>query len=98
MRLIRSFQAKENDHAQLLQATFEDLAMATSLAKKLFKEGSAFPSCKNLFQELPNEPPRTSVLNPVTGKGLVYERSVERVHWQSLLPDSVLSKLAGVEA
>src|SRR4029077_14233797 len=43
MCLIRSFQSEWNDKAASLQASFEDLAAATLLAKKIFREACWFP-------------------------------------------------------
>jgi hypothetical protein len=74
MCLIQSFQSPENDKATSLQATFEDLAVATLLGRKIFREACWFPSCKKLFIRLPKQD-ETRVLHPLTGKAVVYVRS-----------------------
>jgi hypothetical protein len=74
MCLIQSFQSPENDKATSLQATFEDLAVATLLARKIFREACWFPSCKKLFARLPKQD-ETRVLHPLTGKAVVYVRN-----------------------
>jgi hypothetical protein len=82
MCLIQSFQSKENDKAKVLNATFEDLAAATLLAKKVFREGCWFPSCKKLFVAIPGLPERTAVIHPVTGKVCVYKQDEKPVSAQ----------------
>jgi hypothetical protein len=74
MCLIRSFQDEKNDGAKVLLATFEDLAAATLLAKKVFREGCWFPSSQKLLAKLPKLQDGTSVINPVTGKPVIYRR------------------------
>jgi hypothetical protein len=87
MCLIRSFRSEENNKARYLQATFEDLAAASLLARKVFREGQWFPSCKKIFGKLGKSYDRTRVMHPVTGKPVVYERREEEVavRWESLI-------------
>lgn len=87
MCVIQSFQAKQNDQAQFLQATFDDLAAASLLGKKVFREKNSFPSCKRVFQTLAKPQNSTRAINPVTGKFVVYktvEKEEEPTRWQPL--------------
>jgi hypothetical protein len=72
MCLIRSFQSEKNNEAKSLQATFEDLAAVTLLAKKVFREACWFPSCRTLLGKLPKLQGGTRVIHPITGKPVVY--------------------------
>jgi hypothetical protein len=87
MCLIRSFQSEKNDRAGCLQATFEDLAVASLFARKVFREGCWFPSCKKIFRTLGKSYDRTRVIHPVTEKHVVYDRreAEEVVRWESLI-------------
>jgi hypothetical protein len=86
MCLIRSFQKAEIGTGKSLVASFEDLAEAILLAKKVFREGAWFPPVKTVFDGLPARYVRTGVISPVTGKALLYERHEEPTRWQSVLP------------
>jgi len=86
MCVIRSFQRAATATGKSLVASFEDLAEAILLAKKVFREGCWFPSPKKIFNEWPARYVRTGVISPVTGKSIVYEKREEPTHWQSVLP------------
>jgi hypothetical protein len=79
MVMIRSFQSPANDSAGLLSATFEDLAAAMLFARKIFREAGWFPSCKKLFNALPQLGFRTGLLHPLSGKGVSYTREIKKV-------------------
>jgi hypothetical protein len=84
MSLIRSFQSEKKDGTGFLHATFEDLAAASLFARRVFKEGCWFPSCKKVFGKLGKSYDRTRVMHPVTGRPVVYAREGEReeaVEW-----------------
>jgi hypothetical protein len=87
MCLIRSFQSEKKDGTGFLHATFEDLAAASLLAKKVFREGCWFPSCKKIFGKLGQSAERTAVMHPVTGKPVLYmsEKKQEPVRWAPLI-------------
>ncbi len=76
--LIRSFQLDSNATAETLQATFEDLAVAMLLAKKVFREACWFPSPQKLFNRLGKDGNRTGVMHPLTGKPVAYECRVQK--------------------
>jgi hypothetical protein len=86
MCLIRSFQRAATGTGKSPVASFEDLAAAILLAKKVFREGHWFPSAKQIFEALPTRSGRTGVISPVTGKAIRYERQREPTRWQSVLP------------
>jgi hypothetical protein len=87
MCLIRSFQFEKNTNAESLQATFEDLAVATLLAKRVFRESCWFPSPQKIFDRLGKASERTAVIHPVSGKPVVYESTEEQEpnNYQSVL-------------
>ena len=86
MCLIRSFQRPATEKQSSLVASFEDLAEAIMLGRKAFRQGSWFPSAKQVFDQLPARYVRTGATNPVTGKSVVYEKRPEPARWQSVLP------------
>jgi hypothetical protein len=87
MCLIRSFQSDANNKAEVLSATFDDLAEMTFFAKKVFRGAIWFPSMATLYNRLPKVANETSVLNPMTGKYFRYRREMEKVtvQWQNPL-------------
>ncbi len=86
MCIIQSFQRPATRKEGSLVASFEDLAAAILLGKKVFRDGCWFPSAKKVFEALPARYVRTGVISPVTGKALTYERLAEPTRWQSVLP------------
>jgi hypothetical protein len=86
MSLIQSFQSELDSEASSIMATFENLASAMLLGRKAFKEASWFPSCQKIYDKLARPGERTSVINPVTGKAVQYQRRQKKapVHYAEL--------------
>jgi hypothetical protein len=86
MCLLRSLQkgAKNNWQGPLV-ASFEDFAATGMLMRKLFKEGHWFPSPKKIFATIGNAGDETSVLSPITGKGVVYQNPKKRPAWAPVI-------------
>jgi len=87
MCLIRSFQTPGADKSEVLHAKFEDLASATLLAKKIFREAGWFPSLQKVFDRIGGDGNRTTLIHPISGKPVVYERSQKQppISYESLL-------------
>lgn len=86
--LLRSFQHRYDERAGILQARFEDFAAAYLLARKAFWEGQWFPSPRGVFEKISPAIQNAALMNPVTGKGIKYQRQEQSgMHWKTLLPE-----------
>jgi hypothetical protein len=87
MCILRSLQIDKTESKRTrLEAHFEDFAATGLLLRRVFREGSWFPSAAQLFNRISPVGERVSVMHPATGKRVVYEhREQQRQQWQSLV-------------
>lgn len=87
MALVRSLsaQVKSSQRAPVVP-NLDDFARANLLLRKLFVERNRFPSTKRLLSRITPPTERVGVINPVTGKGVVYGHMEEqRSRWQMIV-------------
>jgi hypothetical protein len=88
MSLLRSFLSDGTTaRAKYIRADFESYAATGNLLKKVFREGSSFPSPAYIYNRISQVGDRAGVISPVTGKGRTYMHEAEKsVQFQPLLP------------
>lgn len=89
-KTMSALRSLERENEEILRpgqshATFEDFAATGLLLRKVFREGSRFPSAKKIFERLQPAGEEVSVLNPLTGKGVRYQSPPKKMLWGSLL-------------
>jgi hypothetical protein len=77
MTLLRSFQSDDDSRHELI-ADFESLAASGLLLRGAFRERRMFPSLEKVSSELFRNGEKRSIISPLTGKGVVYEKRDER--------------------
>jgi|SRR5579862_3812617 len=63
----------------MLLASFEDLAVTSLLVRRVFREGSWFPSPAKIYREIFPVGEARAVINPLTGKGVRYVRTAAKL-------------------
>lgn len=87
MCVLRSLRLEKPESKRTrLEANFEDFAATGLLLRRVFSEGGWFPSAVQLFNRISPVGERVSMMNPLTGKGVVYERKEQqRQQWESVI-------------
>ncbi len=85
MCLLRSFCGEDDCSTpkEFLRPSFEDLAVATAVLRRLFWEGCRLPSMKKVFDGIPVDEAIFS--HPLTGKGFRYRRTAKPATYEPLL-------------
>ena len=73
MTVVRSF-ADDKPPQRFMRADFLSFAATGAALKGTFREGYWFPSAANIYEQIAQLGAKTSLLNPITGKALKFER------------------------